>query len=74
MRSFPQPAVVLMLEAFCDANALSTAIGLLAATSFGLGLAQSVSRSARRQSTHSQHGNLSAVRRNVRSGTACGVS
>ena len=42
-------AVVLTLEAFCDASALSTAIGLVAATVLGLGLAQSVSRSARQQ-------------------------
>ncbi|MBV9518742.1 MAG: hypothetical protein JO068_11520, partial [Hyphomicrobiales bacterium] len=43
--------IVLVLEAFCDASALSTAIGLLAATIFGIGLAQSVSRSARQQPT-----------------------
>jgi hypothetical protein len=42
-------AVVLTLEAFCDASALSTAIALLAATLLGLGLAQSLSRSARQQ-------------------------
>ncbi len=43
--------VVLTLEAFCDASALSTAVALLAATLLGLGLAQSQSRSARQQST-----------------------
>ena len=44
-------AVVLTLDAFCDASALSTAIGLIGATILGLGLAQSVSRGARQQST-----------------------
>lgn len=39
--------VVLTLEAFCDASALSTAIALLTATLLGLGLAQSQSRSVR---------------------------
>ncbi|MBV9567370.1 MAG: hypothetical protein JO172_04470 [Hyphomicrobiales bacterium] len=44
-------SVVLTLEAFCDAGALSTATGLIAATTLGLGLAQSVSRNARQQAS-----------------------
>ena len=44
-------ALVLLLEAFCDASALSTAIGLIAAPILGLGLAQSLSRSVRQQPT-----------------------
>jgi hypothetical protein len=39
-------AVVLTLQAFCNASVLSTAIALVAAVILGLGLAQSVSRSA----------------------------
>jgi hypothetical protein len=38
-------AVVLTLQAFCNASALGTAIALVAAAILGLGLAQSVSRS-----------------------------